>query len=110
MLWAESGNFWAQHSDDGVVQFVDLCGFADIRVPPARFTLSASRPKSCIEKTTILTDGASRRISRVASTPFMSGMVRSRTTTSGFRLSVFSTASWPFVASPQISTDGFVSR
>jgi hypothetical protein len=58
-------------------------------------------------RSTILIEGAIRRISAAASNPFMSGIERSRMTTSGESSHTLEMASRPFAASPQASQSCF---
>jgi hypothetical protein len=57
--------------------------------------------ESCIERTRIFVEGASWRILAVACSPFITGMLRSSTTKSGFSSRTKSIACCPFSASPQ---------
>ena len=57
--------------------------------------------ESCIERTRILVEGASCRIFAAAWSPFITGILRSSTTKSGFSSRTKSIACCPFSASPQ---------
>jgi hypothetical protein len=68
---------------------------------PHGFVPTLNLRPSWTVKNTILVEGAIRRISVAASIPFMTGMLMSSRTISGFNSITFSTASLPFWASPQ---------
>src|SRR5260370_30629048 len=68
------------------------------------------RGESCTLKRTIFVRGANRRISRAASTPFITGILTLRITRSSFSSLTFSNACLAFSASPQIPRESRVRR
>ena len=70
---------------------------------PARRASGSRKSLACMVNRTKAVFGAMEAIFRAASRPFMTGIDRSRITTSGLRALTCSTATAPFSASPQTS-------
>src|ERR1700720_2681292 len=82
---------------------------SDFTTYPLALALNASRiicGELCCVTIKISDSGTFFRICRQASSPFILGMLKSSTTTSGLRRSAFSTASTPSSASSTISHSG----